>query len=491
MKRANSGIDYNPAPTQRRRIETVADFVKDGGEAEREIRERLRKLSATRGEHELWTYFDKDQKVAFGVTFDLLDLDTYKSLRRRMLASEARKKAANEIAKVNNANAMEAFVSGAAKTGSLVVMFMNIGSGDCIFIQTPKGKTIVIDCGQRATPTNRKRYAKEIKDMLASELFLNKQKQLFALILTHPDQDHYKEVVNIIGKSNISIRHLFFTMAKGDYAANKTFETLDKATVINRIAINDLGISIENNFVGNKIDKYYERGISKLQILGNKAGMDGWNEDNCSIHLLAAGVPPTHNETEANAASIVTLIQAFNRKILLCGDSTLSTEEFVIDKHADLLADIDLAQMEHHGSGTEHAGVKYVGKINPIVAVASSGPHEGDKNPRWSTIARYADPAETMANRTGLHRLTKTLDAHEIKYSVNEEWTPRNANEWKNKYPKYGIFTTESNGDLCFEIDKNGNIIREFTQSKKRHIYTIPRNGPVTAEEKDIPGGTS
>jgi len=31
----------------------------------------------------------------------------------------------------------------------------------------------------------------------------------------------------------------------------------------------------------------------------------------------------------------------------------------------------------------------YVESINPLFAVASSGTHEGDENPRWRAIAKY------------------------------------------------------------------------------------------------------
>jgi beta-lactamase superfamily II metal-dependent hydrolase len=491
MKRANPGADTGMPDAKRlKENQTVDDYLTEQGAGERAIFERLRIVSQQRKDHELWTYFKRDDKTSLE-GFQQLPLITYVGLSAKLVAFEAQKRAANDIAQANTANPLQPFIPGVAQAGNLVIMFMNIGSGDCIFIQTPKGKTIVLDCGQRATPVGRKHYQKEIRDMLLSKLYLNGQKRLYALILTHPDLDHYKEVVQIIGRTKISIRHLFFTMPKGEYAASKTFQTLDKAKIINRVAINDNGVTIRNN-LNDSVAGYYELGTYHLQILGDQPDtMNGWDEDNCTIHLLAAEVPAIHNETQANAASIVTLIQAYGRKILLCGDSTLSTEDFVVRRHAALLTDVDLAQMEHHGSGTEHAGLEYVGKINPIIAVASSGPHEGDKNPRWSTIKRYADPAEAAAERTGNHRLASALDDHEIKYSRNEAWTRKDSNDWKNTYPKYGIFTTDSNGDLCFQIDQHGNMIREFTKDKKRYTYTIATDGSVTEAEQDIAGGTA
>ena len=116
MKRGNSG-DLGPS-AKRLKPQTVDEFVKDGGAAEREIFLRLRRVSLERKDHELWTYFDRPRQAALEAKLDDLSLTTYKDLKAKLLASEARKLAANAIAKVNNANPMEAFVSGAANGSS-------------------------------------------------------------------------------------------------------------------------------------------------------------------------------------------------------------------------------------------------------------------------------------------------------------------------------------------------------------------------------------
>lgn len=497
VKRANDYAKEYGASKRASRGQTAEEYVAAHDNPEdRRILALLGEISNRRREHELWRWFTKDMETASPQQKDDLEIalnafkgmsvTVYQDLSKRLLAAEAMKKTAGEIKAANEAHPLEPYVPGDAKAGNLVIMFMYIGTGDCIIIKTPKGKTIVVDCGQRKQPPDRTKYAKEISDRLSCEMFLGKQKNLYALILTHPDQDHYKEAKKIIGNKNISVRHLFFAMGKNYYVENDTYTWMDTATIINEVVINDVETKVYNNYKKGPAG-YYEMGTHSIQILGKKVGNDGWDEDKCKIYLLAANLPKytTLDGEDTNAASIVTLIEAYGRKILLCGDATLSTEEFLLRRHKDLLANVDLAQMEHHGSGTEHAGTEYVKKINPIIAVASSGPHEGDLNPRWATIKRYADPAETGIEKDK-HRLSKTLDEHEIKYSDGIMWTNKQSNDWKNNYAKHGVFTTESNGDLCFMIDKDGNMIREFIKAKKRHTYTIAPDRAVAHKEEAL-----
>jgi hypothetical protein len=56
------------------------------------------------------------------------------------------------------------YLAGGIADGELVVLFMSIGNGDCIFVRTPGGSVIVIDCGSRKRPDGN--YRKRITDVL-------------------------------------------------------------------------------------------------------------------------------------------------------------------------------------------------------------------------------------------------------------------------------------------------------------------------------------
>ncbi|HKQ78627.1 MAG TPA: MBL fold metallo-hydrolase [Blastocatellia bacterium] len=493
MKRNRSDSDsessdhYHPDDRQK-----VIPLGKTLGAEDQKIFDSLKTLN---NQHHLWTAFTRKQQQVFSEAFDSISKETFDDLKATYNTAGNQYRVDEEIAKANNAHVLTNYVPSGKHTDKLVVMFMNIGSGDCIFIQTPKGKTIVVDCGQRATPKLRPKYRTEIQDMLKGPLFLDGQnKSLYALILTHPDQDHYNEVTEIIKPSVTHVEHAFYTLSKADYSEkatnptstnNETTKTyLNKARILNKVTINSSGAALETS-ENNGWKTLYDVGFgknkneNKIQILGKHATRANWDEDNCSIYLLAAEVPPTHKDTKPNAASIVTLIEAYNRKILLCGDATYSTETFLLEEHPEIVKNIDLAQLEHHGSGTEHASDEFVKKINPVLAAASSGPHKLDMNPRWVTIDKFVNPT-TLGVNSNKRRICKEMDEHTIKYATDNGWTDRNTNNWQKTYKKYGLFTTESNNDLCFMIDKDGNLIREYSDATNTYTYKIDAGGKVT-----------
>jgi len=69
--------------------------------------------------------------------------------------------------------------------GQLTVRFLDIGQGDCELIQLPSGQTIVIDSGDRGSPT-----VERLKGYGVSEIDL--------LIATHPHADHIGEMRDIM-----------------------------------------------------------------------------------------------------------------------------------------------------------------------------------------------------------------------------------------------------------------------------------------------------
>ncbi len=454
--------------------------------------------------HHLWTYFKRTEQQSLGTALNLIDRPNFENLKHRLETAKLMYEEASKIELANRANDLNIYVpSEIQTTDKLVVMFMNIGSGDCIFIKTPKGKTIVVDCGQRSSLRNREYYREEIQDMLKSPLFLGgDQQSLYALILTHPDKDHYNEVTTIIEPCVSSVMHAFYTLKKGQYSSRSTYQYLGKAKILNRVTINSSVVDIQTSEREGWEKLYYKIADKRMiQILGYDRERANWDEDTCNIYLLAAEVPKKYRDTKQNAASIVTLIEVhnrfeehddpdneFSRKVLLTGDATLSTEDFLLEEHNDLIGDVDLVQLEHHGAGTEHAREAFVSKINPVLAVASSGPHKSDMNPRWDTIEKYVVPHPAHP-----HRLCRQMDQHKIKCSENGRWTNKEDNPWSRGFSTYGLFTTESNNDVCFIIDKDGNLIREFSDSNNTHTYTISRRGNVTLSstpiKKQVGGG--
>jgi beta-lactamase superfamily II metal-dependent hydrolase len=75
----------------------------------------------------------------------------------------------------------------------------------------------------------------------------------------------------------------------------------------------------------------------------------------------------------SNRGSIVTLIEAFGKKILICGDATVNTERFLLNTVKDRLQNLTVLQVGHHGSINTSSSQEFAEWVNPEIAVASAG----------------------------------------------------------------------------------------------------------------------
>ncbi|WP_367154419.1 ComEC/Rec2 family competence protein [Methylomonas sp. HYX-M1] len=449
----------------------------DLGTADRDVYDKLKLVNK---DHPLWTWFDGDGRTALNnVVTDTVDADTFNNLKATYVRAQQEKDARDVIKKANEDVIKAALARSSSPKAndkdSFIIAFMSIGSGDCIFMRTPAGDTVVIDCGQRKSPSD-PNYQTTISDVLVGPNFLNgRKKELHTLILSHPDLDHYNEVTRIIEPVVSKVNNLFFTIKKSDYAENKTFDYMDKAGIVNRVSINTAQVSLESS-AGDDWKKLYPVTGKSIRVV---------NESSCSIDLLSGEVVKAYADTEANAASIVTLVQVYGRKILLCADATYSTEDFLTANHTNLLKNVDLMELEHHGSGTEHAGDNFVKLVNPYLAAISSGPHEGDTNPRWKTVEKYVN-ATKLSGRTTAYRLCNSMDEHDIKCGGDDGWLDMAGSEWRKTYKAFGVYSTDSNGHLYFTINSAGDLIREVTEKKTRTIYKISKTGAFSKDVVNI-----
>lgn len=477
----------DPAPGEKpaKKVKTESEYEEEAHAALKDVkRYKLAKVLSN---------FEKGQLVRGPSDLKKMNKETYDPMLAKVVKhhkiletnSEMVEVSAEELAK---GAALAPVISADNPDQEFRIMFMSIGSGDCILIQTPAGKTVVIDCGTRCRPGNNDSFRKKIKDQL--DLFLGTKKEISLLIFTHPDQDHYNETKTIVLKAAKTVKAIFHSMALNDYGENEVRAEFNKGTdrVVGRVKINGDGVVMETNLKGNKWDTLYPVPAkeSRIKLL---------EEKHCTISLLAAEVPADYGlshkaGSDVNAASMTTFIEVYGRKILLTGDATYGTENFLLKKHRDRVTNLDLMQMEHHGSGTEHAAADFVHTVNPYIAVASSGRHDSDLNPRWSTVKRYIDYEDTGFHEevTGTkqpHRLRKNVDDHGVRYGYGISFIDPKAvtNFWNKdkKYRKYGLYTTDSDMEhIYFVVDKHENLIRKWDQTDGSHSVTIAKNGTVT-----------
>lgn len=203
------------------------------------------------------------------------------------------------------------------------VHFIDVGQGDSIFIESPNGKTMLVDGGVKGAGQKVVSYLKE--------LGVNK---LDIVVATHPDADHIGGLIPVI--NSIDIGQFYDS---GKVHTSQTFEEMLTLIDTKNIPYN-------------------------VPKTGDSIAFD----DDINVKVLNANEHAKDN----NDASIVLKIAYGNVSFLLTADAGIALEKEMMqyDVKATVL------KAGHHGSNTS-SSAEFIQAVHPEVAILSYG--EGNK----------------------------------------------------------------------------------------------------------------
>lgn len=298
--------------------------------------------------------------------------------------------------------------------GELLVHMLDVGQGDCIYIQLPDGKDMVIDC---ANYNDDKKYEDKTFDYLDTYIT---DDTVEYLMLTHCDSDHVYFMDELLER--YQVEKLFMP----NVLAAPGTDTKSKKELQDRIDALDTSRFTDKDTIGTVT--YAEFFIAAL------------TEPNCEIVL---NVDPDKNTNSIiieettyrlvfycptqeyyddsnlnsaerkNAISPIGILEYNGRRIMLTGDSNELNEPLVVERTGKI--DCDVLKVGHHGSATS--------TLNPFLdaytfeyAIISCNTYGNKFNhPRQSTLDR--------------------LKAHDI-----------------------AVYRKDNNGNIVVSVDKDGNI---------------------------------
>ena len=332
--------------------------------------------------------------------------------RERAKEEEARKQLEEQRAQ-SLANRPQA-PAGSRRDRQLHIAFIQMGQGDCTIISTPAGTSILIDCGSTATEAAAEQdYYGRVQRTIYGPKFLAGYNKIDILILTHPDQDHYNMLKYIL-RNDVQIVTCYHSCAFGLYSQEEM-----STWIWNKIGNNAEIFVKEVNILENGTRSFRtnnEKGTNpttipigpqdaqtKIDRLDNRRAIRIIEEDNCKISLLASNVTTrsrVRDDNTANINSVVVLIEAFGKTILICGDATGGTEDFVRTTYPTL-QNLDMLQVPHHGSPRTSSTRSFISKMKPQTCIISAPRGSPQHNhPEESVIddylnsGRMADVAE-------------------------------------------------------------------------------------------------
>lgn len=248
----------------------------------------------------------------------------------------------------------EIVISGWKHPGELAVVFFDIGQGDGAFIQTPRGKNILIDSGEGKNPDSR--YLKPID--AASRIILPFLRQigvkhLDMVIATHPHSDHIGSMADIIGSRELTIGQLWISGFIYPTSSNKTLLATAKRRQIPVYAPNPNELPVRLD-MGSEIAAY----------------------------ILF--VDP--NADSPNNSSIVLKLTYGHVNFLFDADAEEPVEKSMTLRWGHELR-ADVLKVGHHGSKTSSIPV-FLNQVKPEVAVISVGSYNTFGHPRPEVIKR-------------------------------------------------------------------------------------------------------
>lgn len=265
----------------------------------------------------------------------------------------------------------------------LKVSFLDIGQGDCSLIQTPDGKTILVDCGRVSYNFD------SGERTIAPYLKRNGISKIDLLILTHLHNDHIGGVNYIL--DNFGIGKILESGQKVNSSLIKKMDSLIISKNINREVIR----------AGDLIDEMNNMRLYFFFPTNKFVNENGYTSDN-----------------NLNNGSVVFILKYNESEFLFTGDVEEAGEKFLSDAYSDFLK-TDVLKVAHHGSITS-TSIPFIIKNKPVYAVISCG-----------MFNKFNHPSDVVLNRlekTGTSTFRTDLDAAVIMESDGYEI---NIVDWK------------------------------------------------------------
>ena len=223
---------------------------------------------------------------------------------------------------------------------TLRVTFLDVGKGDAAVIETPDGRTMVIDAGSSA----------DCKRVILPYLKRHGSGRIDALLLTHPHSDHIGGAIKLM----------------------KTFA---------------IGILLENGAEDKQMQKVRDFASSHdvpVRILRRGDTLNGGSELTVKILSPAGGA----NFRNKNDHSLVMRLQYGSIAFLFTGDAQEDAEKSMVSSGQDLSCSV--LKVGHHGN--RHSTTEtFLNKVKPCTAIISVDANNRIGCPHEETLARLGN----------------------------------------------------------------------------------------------------
>ena len=232
--------------------------------------------------------------------------------------------------------------------GKLHVVFFDVGEGDAIFIETPRGQQILIDGGPSPTTL--------ISALGRRMPFWDRSLDL--VILTHADEDHIAGLIPVLERYRVG-------------------------------QVLDSGYEHNNPMYERWLELISEKGIPTNLA---RAGMRIGTGDGVELVVLHPGPElMKYTDADANNNSVVTRLVMGQVSFLLSGDIEEVAQDVLVASGQELASTV--LKAPHHGSNTSSSAA-FLNAVNPELAIISVGADNRFGHPSPQVLERLEGSVE-------------------------------------------------------------------------------------------------
>ncbi len=302
----------------------------------------------------------------------------------------------------NDGNKVEGEITYVNILKDLKVHFVDVGQGDCILIELPDGKNVIIDSGKGSSAGKPESY-QNLKDYIENNTSID---TFDYAIATHADSDHIGNFDDILKDYDVKFMYRPYVYYSGTtYQFSNDF---NKGASPYKQSSKTYGDFL--NLVKN--ETYYENNsLKKLEWEffthdSDFAGKISYNDKIYEYYFDF--LTPRFNSLDdidykdANDYSPIIKFSYCGVDILFTGDAEKEAEEdFVYHYRNSKDVDVDILKVGHHGSSTSTT-TQLLELVKPEYSVIQCGVDNSYHHPKQATLNRLVE-AKSGIFRNDLH----------------------------------------------------------------------------------------
>lgn len=260
------------------------------------------------------------------------------------------------------------------------VSVVDVGQGDCILVESPGGRAFLVDAGVNSGKRN------VARDRIIPFLQESGIWKLEALVITHPDLDHFSGAALLL--QEFPIKSLWIQECA------RFVEKPEWKAVLDAAMEKDIPV----------------RDIRRGMLFRETSRLFRGEEISWEIRAVH---PDPFLCGETNSESITLRIEGPGGSILLTGDLTKEGEYEILQ--TDIPLKTDILKLGHHGSKTS-SSPEFLKAVNPQVAIASNGRRNRYRHPHKQVVERLDSLKIPLLNTS--QKGTVEIDFSESGYRI-------------------------------------------------------------------------